>query len=149
MSPHPPIMITAAALEAASPQPYCKGQVAAFRATFGEAVTVPRSAGARAALARRLAATWLPCGWYAPRALSTEAMDAYEQAIAPARRAYQEATESSWRAHKESGVTDLGTLVDAEVTIQRAYDEAQAEALLDALVADADAADAADVVTDA
>jgi len=119
-----PIIVTAASLIALGA---CGDQVAAFRATFGESVTVPRRASARRALASRVAEARLDCGWYARRVLSPPALRAYDEARAMALRAYDEATATAWRVYDE-----------ATAMAQRAYDEARALALLDGLVADAD-----------
>lgn len=116
MSRRPPIIVTAASLEAMQPRRACEDQVAAFRAAFGERVVVPRRASARRALAVRVAAAGLDCGWYAQCVLSPPAQHVYEETVATAERTY------------------LAALATAE----RAYLAARAPALLDALVADAD-----------
>ena len=79
MSRRRPIIVTAASLIALGA---CGDQVAAFRATFGESVTVPRRASARRALASRVAEARLDCGWYARRVLSLTAWRAYDEATA-------------------------------------------------------------------
>ena len=135
MSRRRPIIVTAASLIALGA---CGDQVAAFRATFGESVTVPRRASARRALASRVAEARLDCGWYARRVLSPPALRAYDEARAPARRAYDEATAPAQRAHNEARATAQRAYQEATATAWRAYDEATATALLDALVADAD-----------
>ena len=146
MSRRRPIIVTAASLIALGA---CGDQVAAFRATFGESVTVPRRASARRALASRVAEARLDCGWYARRVLSPPALRAYDEARATARRAYDEATApaqrahnearaTAWRAYQEATATAWRAYDEATATARRAYQEAKAPALLDGLVADAD-----------
>ena len=130
-----PIVVTAASLIALGA---CGDQVAAFRATFGESVTVPRRASARRALASRVAEARLDCGWYARRVLSLTAQRAWTEAMAPALRAWTEAMATALRAFQEAEAPALRAWTEATATAQRAWTEATAPALLDALVADAD-----------
>ena len=100
----------------------CANQVKVFARLFPEGAT-PTLVNLR-----RAAKAGLDLDWYARKALSPTALQAYEEATAQAWKAYEEAKAPAWKAYEEAKAPAWKAYEEAKAPALQAYEEATAQA---------------------